>query len=124
MKNIQQMMVKNEERFQKNRRKRRSNRIDNRLIAIKQDKGKEMITWEMDRADFYLRFQNIEEEKRENFEEIIIKVLAGVLEISKEKMMDGIDEVFQVYTRYAMRHKLPREVHVRFTKKAIKKEIL
>uniref|UniRef100_A0A2D4MPG2 L1 transposable element RRM domain-containing protein n=1 Tax=Micrurus spixii TaxID=129469 RepID=A0A2D4MPG2_9SAUR len=88
--------------------------IDNRLTVVEQDKGKRMIALEMDKADFYLRFQNVER--------IMTKMLAEAMEISKEKTMDGIDEVFQVYTRYAMRHKLPREVHVRFTKKTIKKK--
>uniref|UniRef100_A0A8C5SX90 L1 transposable element RRM domain-containing protein n=1 Tax=Laticauda laticaudata TaxID=8630 RepID=A0A8C5SX90_LATLA len=38
--------------------------------------------------------------------------------------MGGIDEVFRIFTRYAMRNKLPREVHVRFMKKTIKTQIL
>lgn len=38
--------------------------------------------------------------------------------------MDGIDEIFRVYTRYAMQNKLPGEVHIRFTKKLIKAQIL
>uniref|UniRef100_A0A2H6NA32 L1 transposable element RRM domain-containing protein n=1 Tax=Micrurus carvalhoi TaxID=3147026 RepID=A0A2H6NA32_9SAUR len=124
--NIQQMRMKNEGRFQKiekieDQTEKKVGEIDNRLIAVEQ---KELIAWEMDRAAFHSRLQNIEEEKGENPAEIMIEVLAGTLEIPKRKMMDEIDEMFQMYTRYAMKNKLPREVHVRFTKKAIKSEIL
>uniref|UniRef100_A0A2D4GSU9 L1 transposable element RRM domain-containing protein n=1 Tax=Micrurus corallinus TaxID=54390 RepID=A0A2D4GSU9_MICCO len=52
------------------------------------------------------------------------EILAEALGITTEKMMDGMDEIFRVFTRYAMRNKLPREVHIRFTKKTIKSQIL
>uniref|UniRef100_A0A2D4FZY8 L1 transposable element RRM domain-containing protein n=1 Tax=Micrurus corallinus TaxID=54390 RepID=A0A2D4FZY8_MICCO len=78
----------------------------------------------MERADFYLRVQNIEEEKGENLKEIMTEILAEPLEMTKEKVMGGMDEIYLIFTRYAMRNKLPREVHVRFTKKTIRTEIL
>uniref|UniRef100_A0A2H6NKX3 L1 transposable element RRM domain-containing protein n=1 Tax=Micrurus carvalhoi TaxID=3147026 RepID=A0A2H6NKX3_9SAUR len=53
----------------------------------------------------------------------MVEILARALEIPEEKM-NSIDEVFRVFTRYAMRNKLPKEVYVRFTKKAIKTQIL
>uniref|UniRef100_A0A2D4Q7K1 Uncharacterized protein n=1 Tax=Micrurus surinamensis TaxID=129470 RepID=A0A2D4Q7K1_MICSU len=90
MENIQQMMMKNEERMQKieereDQMEKKVGEIDNRLIAVEQDKGKEMISWEIDRANFYLRFQNVEEEKGENFAETMTEVLAGVWRYQKKK---------------------------------------
>ncbi|XP_026579894.1 uncharacterized protein LOC113452651 [Pseudonaja textilis] len=127
--NIQLMITTDRERMQKMEERgdktyKKVGEIDNRLTMVEYKKGKDSILWEMDKADFYLRFQNIEEEKGENLAEIITQILAGALEISKEKMMDGMDEIYRVYTSYTMRNKLPREVHVRFTKKTMRTEIL
>uniref|UniRef100_A0A2D4KAY1 L1 transposable element RRM domain-containing protein n=1 Tax=Micrurus paraensis TaxID=1970185 RepID=A0A2D4KAY1_9SAUR len=97
--------------------------MDTRLSEVERDKSRSL-GWEIDRSEFYLRFQNIEEEKGENLAEIMTEILAEALEITTEKMMDGMDEIFHVYTRYAMRNRLPREVHIRFTKKTIKSQIL
>uniref|UniRef100_A0A670YWX4 L1 transposable element RRM domain-containing protein n=1 Tax=Pseudonaja textilis TaxID=8673 RepID=A0A670YWX4_PSETE len=125
---IQQMMAKYEERLQKveeggKRREEKIGNIDNRLTVIEQEKSG-MLKWELDRSEFYLRFQNIEEEKGQDLAVIMIGILADALEITEEKMMDGIDEIYRVFTRYAMRNNLPREVHIRFTKKSMKTQIL
>uniref|UniRef100_A0A2D4KB29 L1 transposable element RRM domain-containing protein n=1 Tax=Micrurus paraensis TaxID=1970185 RepID=A0A2D4KB29_9SAUR len=96
--------------------------MDTRLSKVERDKSG--LGWEIDKSEFYLRFQNIEEEKGENLAEIMTEILAETLEITTEKMMDGMDEIFRIYTRYAMRNRLPREVHIRFTKKTIKSQIL
>uniref|UniRef100_A0A2D4ILK3 L1 transposable element RRM domain-containing protein n=1 Tax=Micrurus lemniscatus lemniscatus TaxID=129467 RepID=A0A2D4ILK3_MICLE len=122
--NIQQLMMINEEHMGKIEERaditeKRIEEMDYRLTLTDQSKKKKIILLEMDRADYYLRFQNIEEEKEENLAEIIADLLAGALEVSKEKVIGDIDEIFRVQTRYALKNKLPREVHVRFTKKVI-----
>ncbi|XP_034286083.2 vomeronasal type-2 receptor 26-like [Pantherophis guttatus] len=77
------------------------------------DKNQEkIISLEMDKAEYYLRFQNIEEEKGENLAEVMVEILAEVLEEPKEKILNGIDEIYRVHTQYAMTNKLPREMHV------------
>uniref|UniRef100_A0A670YPM3 L1 transposable element RRM domain-containing protein n=1 Tax=Pseudonaja textilis TaxID=8673 RepID=A0A670YPM3_PSETE len=101
---MEQMMEKYEERLQNveeggKQREEKIGNIDNRLTAI-------------------------EQEKRQDLVAVMIEILAGALEITEEKMMDGVDEIYRVFTRYAMRNKLPREIHVRFTKKTIKTQIL
>uniref|UniRef100_A0A670ZWJ4 L1 transposable element RRM domain-containing protein n=1 Tax=Pseudonaja textilis TaxID=8673 RepID=A0A670ZWJ4_PSETE len=125
---IQQMMTKYEERLQKveeggKRREEKIGNIGNRLTVMEQEKSG-MLKWELDRSEFYLRFQNIEEEKGQDLAAIMVGILADALEITEEKMMDGIDEIYRVFTRYAMRNNLPREVHIRFTKKSMKTQIL
>uniref|UniRef100_A0A8C6XCT7 L1 transposable element RRM domain-containing protein n=1 Tax=Naja naja TaxID=35670 RepID=A0A8C6XCT7_NAJNA len=126
--NIQEMMTKYDEKIKKieEQDKQRDKEIGNiniRLSEVEKDRI-ESLRGEMDRSEFYLRFQNVEEEKGENLVGKMIEILAEALEITKEKMMDGMDEVFRVHTRYAMRNKLPREVHIRFTKKITKTQIL
>uniref|UniRef100_A0A8C6X8C1 L1 transposable element RRM domain-containing protein n=1 Tax=Naja naja TaxID=35670 RepID=A0A8C6X8C1_NAJNA len=123
--NIQEMMTKYDEKIKKieEQDKQRNKEIGNiniRLSEVEKDRI-ESLRGEMDRSEFYLRFQNVEEEKGENLVGKMIEILVEALEIMKEKMMD---EVFCVHTRYAMRNKLPREVHIRFTKKIIKTQIL
>uniref|UniRef100_A0A2D4GST9 L1 transposable element RRM domain-containing protein n=1 Tax=Micrurus corallinus TaxID=54390 RepID=A0A2D4GST9_MICCO len=97
--------------------------IDTRLSEVKKGRSGPL-GWEIDKSEFYLRFQNVKEEKGENLTKIMTEILAEALEITEEKMMDGMDEVFRVFTRYAARNNLPREVHIRFTKKTIKTQIL
>uniref|UniRef100_A0A2H6N9Y8 L1 transposable element RRM domain-containing protein n=1 Tax=Micrurus carvalhoi TaxID=3147026 RepID=A0A2H6N9Y8_9SAUR len=98
--------------------------IDYRLSRSDQTKEKKIIMLEMDKADYYLRFQNAVEEKDENLADIMADLLAAATEETKERMIYDMDKIFRVQTRYGMRHKLPREVHIRFTKKAIRTEIL
>lgn len=73
-------------------------------------------------ANFYLQFQNMEEEKGEHLLEIMAELLTGALEIKKKYWK--ILMRYLVNTRYAAKHKQPTEVHVRFTKKAMKAEVL
>uniref|UniRef100_A0A2D4EX33 L1 transposable element RRM domain-containing protein n=2 Tax=Micrurus TaxID=8634 RepID=A0A2D4EX33_MICCO len=96
--------------------------MDTSLIEVERDKSG--LGWEIDKSEFYLRFQNVEEEKGEDLVEVMANILAEALEITIETMKDEMDETFCVYTRYAMRNKLPREVHIRFKKKIIKTQIL
>uniref|UniRef100_A0A2H6N7L4 Uncharacterized protein n=1 Tax=Micrurus carvalhoi TaxID=3147026 RepID=A0A2H6N7L4_9SAUR len=42
------------------------------------------------RSEFYLRFQNVKEEKGKHLAEIMTKILAEALEITEKKMMDGM----------------------------------
>uniref|UniRef100_A0A8C6XMS3 L1 transposable element RRM domain-containing protein n=1 Tax=Naja naja TaxID=35670 RepID=A0A8C6XMS3_NAJNA len=125
--NIQQMMTY-EERIKKieeqeEQRDKEIGNINTRLSEVEKDRT-ESLRGEIDRSEFYLRFQNMDEEKGENLVGKMTEILVEALEITEEKMLNGMDEVFRVYTRYAMRNKLPREVHIRFTKKIIKTQIL
>uniref|UniRef100_A0A2D4GSU3 L1 transposable element RRM domain-containing protein n=1 Tax=Micrurus corallinus TaxID=54390 RepID=A0A2D4GSU3_MICCO len=126
--NIQQLMMKYEDRFKKieehiGQSDEKIGDIDTRLSEV--EKGRSgPLGWEIERSKFYLRFQNVKEEKGKNLPEIMTEILADALEITEEKMMDGMDEVFHVFTRYAARNNLPREVLIRFMKKPTKAQIL
>lgn len=82
-----------------------------------------VISLEMGKADFFLKFQNIEEEKGEDLADKMGGLLAEVLDVTKEKALSEMDEIFRVHTGYERRNKLPREVHVRFLKKTTRMEI-
>ncbi|XP_070812486.1 vomeronasal type-2 receptor 26-like, partial [Pituophis catenifer annectens] len=64
--------------------------MDSRFEEVERDKSG--LGWEMDKSEFYLRFKNVEEEKGENLAQKMTEILSEVLEITKEKMFDGIDE--------------------------------
>lgn len=78
----------------------------------------------MEKVAYYLRFQNIEEEKGEDFLDMMIELLAEALKLNKQEMDNQVDEIFRIHASCAERHRLPREVHVRFVKKSTRDEIL
>uniref|UniRef100_A0A8C6VAK8 ADRM1 26S proteasome ubiquitin receptor n=1 Tax=Naja naja TaxID=35670 RepID=A0A8C6VAK8_NAJNA len=125
---FQQRITKNEQRIQKEEEK--SEQIEKKVddINYKLTQANELqntvIMLETEKAAHYLRFQNIEEEKGEDLPEIMEELLAKALGIDKQKMEMEMDEIFRIHTIYARRHKLPREVHVRFVKKSIRDKIL
>uniref|UniRef100_A0A2D4KB11 Uncharacterized protein n=1 Tax=Micrurus paraensis TaxID=1970185 RepID=A0A2D4KB11_9SAUR len=91
------MMMQYEDRIKKIeeqdvQRDRKMGDMDTRLSEVERDKSS--LEWEIDKSEFYLRFQNIEEEKGENLAEIMTEILAEVLEITTEKMMDGMERFF------------------------------
>uniref|UniRef100_A0A2D4EV61 L1 transposable element RRM domain-containing protein n=1 Tax=Micrurus corallinus TaxID=54390 RepID=A0A2D4EV61_MICCO len=72
---------------------------------------------ELKKAAFFFRFQNIVEEKKEDLRSLMAELIAEALQKDKTEIMNELDEVYQVQTHYACRHKLPGEVHVRFVKR-------
>uniref|UniRef100_A0A2D4GSG4 L1 transposable element RRM domain-containing protein n=1 Tax=Micrurus corallinus TaxID=54390 RepID=A0A2D4GSG4_MICCO len=126
---FQQRITKNEQRIQKEEEKseqveKKMDDINYKLIQANKELENTVIMLETEKAAHYLRFQNIEEEKGEDLPEIMEELLAKLLGIDKQKMEMEIDEIFRIHTTYARRHKLPREVHVRFVKKSIRDKIL
>lgn len=84
----------------------------------------EIVFLEMEKSAFFLRLQNVVEDKEEQLDEIVGEIIAEVVGRRKEEVCGNIDEAYRVYTNYARRHKLPREVHVRLTKKTLRDETL
>lgn len=66
------------------------------------------VSLEMDQADYYLRYQTMEEEKRKKVAEIMMELLVEAMEVTKEKFLTEIDEILRVHTRYAI-NRFPRE---------------
>ncbi|XP_060545578.1 proteasomal ubiquitin receptor ADRM1 isoform X1 [Pantherophis guttatus] len=125
MGNFQQMIGKNEQRIQKMEEK--AEQTEKKVEEIAQvNKGleKTVIVLEMEKAAYFLRFQNIEEEKGEDLMDVMTELLAGALQKTKREVQREISDIFRIHSNYARRHKLPREVHVRFTKKTFRDEIL
>uniref|UniRef100_A0A2D4G9H1 Uncharacterized protein n=1 Tax=Micrurus corallinus TaxID=54390 RepID=A0A2D4G9H1_MICCO len=87
--NIQQLLMKNEEWMGKIEARaditeKKLGEMDYRLIIADQTKERKIIMLEMDKDDYYLRFQNTEEEKEENVADIMAELLAEALEVTKE----------------------------------------
>ncbi|XP_070797216.1 tropomyosin isoforms c/e-like [Pituophis catenifer annectens] len=129
VKEVKEMMGKSEQRLKIMEEKAESTEkkvedMDYRLKITDKNQERTIILLEMDKADYYLRFQNIEEEKGKKFPLKIAEILAEAMDENKEKIRNGINEIFRVHTRYAMRNNLPREIHVIFIKKTLKTDIL
>lgn len=128
----QQMIIKNEQRIQKLEKKveESEKRVEEliqenaKLDQANQELEGAVARLEIDKANHYLRLQNLEEESEENLLETVTKMLAENLEIEPEEIRGETDEIYRLNTSYARRNKVSREVHVRFTKKAMRDEIL
>lgn len=94
--------------------------VDQKMMAINKDLKDSIIQLEMDRASFFLRFQNVTEAKDEDLGQIMAGIIAESLQRDKQEIMNELDEVYRIQTNYARRHKLPREVHIRFARKKIR----
>lgn len=79
---------------------------------------------EMGKVAFMLRFQNIPEEENEDLRQQLGESLGPLLELDPETVMVDLDLVYRVNSRVAKEQHLPREVHVRFTKRHIRDRIL
>uniref|UniRef100_A0A2D4HSN8 Uncharacterized protein n=1 Tax=Micrurus lemniscatus lemniscatus TaxID=129467 RepID=A0A2D4HSN8_MICLE len=75
---------------------------------------------EMERASYYLRFQNMVETKEEDLTDIMEKTIAITLQREKSEKINELDEVYRVYTNYARRFRLPREDHICFARKKVR----
>lgn len=93
-------------------------------LSVNRALEEEIIFLEMERSAFYLRIQNVVEERGEPLKDIVADILAGILEITKEEVLRDIDDAFRVFTSYARRQRLPTEVHVRLSKKALREEVI
>ncbi|XP_044308456.1 uncharacterized protein LOC123034820 [Varanus komodoensis] len=83
-----------------------------------------MAVLEMEKASYYLRFQNIAEEKNEDLRELVTGMLAELLETENEAMSMRIDLIYRVNSSYTRKNKLPREVHVKFALRSIRDNVL
>lgn len=98
--------------------------MNQRLMQAIKDLEGTVIQLQMEKAEHFLRFQNIEEEKEEVPAELMAESTARALQITKQDMRTEFDEVFRIHTSYTRKKKLPREVHMRFINKTIRAEIL
>ncbi|XP_070802409.1 tropomyosin-like [Pituophis catenifer annectens] len=120
---VQQNIVKNEQRIQKVEVKmeqtdRKMEMMEQNQTSINREMEESITYLEMEKASFYLRFQNIVEQKDEDLGELMAGILAEVTQRDKEDIQRDMDKIYRVHTNYACRHKLTKEVHIRFTKKS------
>ncbi|XP_032092384.1 vomeronasal type-2 receptor 26-like [Thamnophis elegans] len=102
LKEVKQIMEKNEQRLQKVEEKmeiteKKVEEMDYKLLTIDKNQDRLSILWEMDLAKYYLRLQNIEEEKGDNLAEVT-DILSVVTEESKEQILGEIDKAFKIHS--------------------------
>uniref|UniRef100_A0A2D4IGQ2 Uncharacterized protein n=1 Tax=Micrurus lemniscatus lemniscatus TaxID=129467 RepID=A0A2D4IGQ2_MICLE len=71
-----------------------------------------MVHIELEKASFYLRFQNVVEDRKEDLRVVMVNLIATALQKNKQEIENDIDEVYRVYTRYTQRNSLPRELYI------------
>lgn len=98
-------------------------RMDQKITEVNKDLESSLIHLELDRASFYLRFQNVVETKEEDIGEVMAGVIAEFLQREKNEIINEMDEIYRVHTNYAKQHHLPREVHIRFARKKFRDTI-
>uniref|UniRef100_A0A2D4GPE2 L1 transposable element RRM domain-containing protein n=2 Tax=Micrurus TaxID=8634 RepID=A0A2D4GPE2_MICCO len=94
--------------------------MDQKIIDKNKETEEALTHLEMDRASYYLRFQNVEEDKEENLALVMAEIVAELLQREKNETINELDDVYRVFTSYARRHRLPREVHIRFARRQVK----
>lgn len=94
--------------------------IDQKMMAVNKGLENSLIHLEMDRASFYLRFQNVAETKEDDLGEVMVGLIAEALQRDKREIINELDEVYRVQTNYAKCHHLLREVHIRFACKKVR----
>ena len=77
-----------------------------------------LIMLEMERTSKMLRFQNVPEKEGEDLQILMSKALATEIGMEAADFHHFFEATFRVNTAYTRRNKLPREIHVRFTKKS------
>lgn len=97
---------------------------NDRLGAINQELEGAVSLLELEKANYFLRFRNVVEEKEEDIKHKIINLIAENLEADPEEIREETDDIYRLNSAYAKRNRVPREVHVKFTKKTIRDEIL
>ncbi|XP_070789403.1 tropomyosin-like [Pituophis catenifer annectens] len=125
---IQQNIAKNEQRIQNTEDKmgKVEKKIEESECAqtiVNKELEDSISFLEMEKALFYLRFQNIVENREEDLRDVMVGILAEATLKNKEEINKEIDEIYRVFTNYAQRNRLPKEVHIRFVRKLVKEEI-
>ncbi|XP_070800916.1 golgin subfamily A member 6-like protein 22 [Pituophis catenifer annectens] len=103
---IQQNIARNEQRIQKVETK--MEQTDRKVEMMEQNQAtlnkelKDSITYlEMEKASFYLRFQNVAESKEEDLGELMAGILEEAIQKDKEDIRRDMDEIYRVHTNYA-----------------------
>ncbi|XP_026545754.1 transmembrane and coiled-coil domain-containing protein 5B-like [Notechis scutatus] len=121
---IQEVLQKNEQRLQTiekrmEKTERKLELADERMQERYKEVENSLIQLEMERASFYLHFQNVVETKEEDLTDMMAETIAETLQREKSEIINELDEVYRVYTNYARRFRLPKEVHIRFARKKV-----
>uniref|UniRef100_A0A2H6MZQ3 L1 transposable element RRM domain-containing protein n=1 Tax=Micrurus carvalhoi TaxID=3147026 RepID=A0A2H6MZQ3_9SAUR len=94
--------------------------LDQKIMGKDKETEEALNHLEMDKASYYLRFQNVEEDKEENLALVMAGIIAELLQREKNEIINELDDVYRVFTSYARQHRLPREVHIRFARRQVK----
>lgn len=125
---IQQSLTENERRIRNAEAKietveTKVEKMEQKTAQINKELSDSLAVLEMEKASYFLRFQNISEEKDEDLEGKMSEIIAEITDIDKQEIQQQIEEIYRVQTNYIRRHRLAREVHVKFSKRSIRDEV-
>ncbi|XP_070610303.1 uncharacterized protein PF3D7_1120000-like [Erythrolamprus reginae] len=126
---MQQNLQDSEKRIQVTEEKiqvmgQRVEEYEGRNYAARRDFDIAITNLELQSASHGLRFQNIDEERDKDLPAKMAEVMGGIMQADPTELIREIDEVYRVQTGYVRCHNLPREVHIKFSRRTIKDEIL
>ncbi|XP_070790243.1 meiosis-specific nuclear structural protein 1-like [Pituophis catenifer annectens] len=101
MNEIQVSISNNEQRIQKaelriEQNEKKLEMVDQTLTMQNRELEDSLIQLEMDRASFYLCFQNVVEDKEENLGEKMAELIAEVLQQDKQEIIRELDDVYRL----------------------------
>lgn len=94
------------------------------LQRADEGRGNAMLTLQLDKMSYFLRFQNVEQLDQENLRQEMIQMLSEFLQRDLELIERDVDLVYRVNSQFAILHNVPREVHIKFVKRELRDEIL
>nr|XP_008101251.2 PREDICTED: trichohyalin-like [Anolis carolinensis] len=79
---------------------------------------------ELKELEYQLRLRNIQEDPKENIQQLITELLATWLNLPLIKMEQEIDQIYRISTFYSRKNKTPRDIIVHLIRKKTRDEIL
>ncbi|XP_070805243.1 golgin subfamily A member 6-like protein 22 [Pituophis catenifer annectens] len=124
---IQNSIAENEQRIRKTETKiyhveLKVEAMEQKTLQLNIEMSDSLAMLEMEKASYFLRFQNIPEEKNEDLEGKMVEIIAGMTQKEPKEKKGQLEETYRAQTNYIRKHRLAREVHVKFLKKSIRNE--
>jgi len=83
----------------------------------REEEEKRLTLLELKEKERYIRIRGVEEGKEENIKELLIPLIADLVEGEEEKIDDEIEKIYRVNSKYAKINKKPRDIVIEFSGK-------
>lgn len=91
--------------------------LGKQIEDLKQVNKESELKYEIKMKELQLRIRGLKEEENEDIREIVVKILAELLEKNHEIIDANLDQVYRLKSRFAEKEGIPRDVIVNITPK-------